>query len=210
MQRKNNNKTASKRELKSREIGTLEQERDDYIERKLRIEKEIGTIYPEEANGRLKGMRLQAQADGMQEHIGRLYEKIAKTLLESAEIEKQAKLVKREYYITATGNRHLKAESRKAEISRTLKELAPSRTDGNTNVEKLCAAMETEYQEIDRRCKVELHNFASRYIELMGLPVDSNGDEPETLEEPTLPYYVQGQGRPRNSRRYPGALDASG
>ena len=108
--------------------------------------------------------------------------------------------MKREYYISATGNRHLKAESRKAEIQRTLKELAPSRTDGNTNVEKLCAAMETEYQEIDRRCKVELHNFASRYIELMGLPVDSNGDEPETLEEPTLPYYVQGQGRPRTVR----------
>jgi hypothetical protein len=192
----------SRREAKSKEIASLERERDELIEHRRAILGEINTITPTEVGGRLKGMRLQAQADATQEYIHRQYEKIAKALLQLAEIEKQARYIKREYHITATGNRHLKAEGRKAEIQRTLKELEPARKDGNTNVEKLCAGMEAEYNAIDERCESELRENAMRYLALMGVPVDSNGDgaADELDDVPTMDY-SNIHGRPRSSVR---------
>lgn len=194
-------KQLSKREQISAQIATLEKERDVMKERLHTLQRQRIELDMSVSGSRLRGMNLDIEIDRQQEYIHRQYEKIAKALLDLAEIEKRAKYIKREYYITATGNRHLKAEARKAEIQRTLKELAPARKDSNTNVEKMCAAMEVEYKSIDQRCEAELQEYATRYIALMGVPVDSNGDEPEEEEVTPPMVYGPGMGRPRNSVR---------
>jgi hypothetical protein len=77
-----------------------------------------------------------------------------------------------------------------------LKELEPSRGIDNTNVERMCEAMEAELNAIDERCANRLRETAAEYLELMGLPVD--GEDLEEIEETAPKQVAQPSiGRPR-------------